>query len=519
MSDPLASRAHVIEGVGVSKVGGYAFVLRRLRFNDTLARSYRLDLELISTGGDVDVQKVLGQSLTITLPRPDGGERYLNGFVRQVTRRFSEGELVIYALTVVPHIDLLLLGRDHRIFLEKTAKQILGTVFDDLGLSDYDDGGVTADYPQLEQCVQYGETHHAFVHRLMERFGISYHHDHAAGSHTMRLVDSSAEHGPLAGAESLPFRSGRDASLATEHVFAWESTASMQPGSFSTRDYNYLDSKAIIEATESTAHEYPHGDLEWFEYPAGSTTSREAEAAAGWRLDAIAAQALTVRGEARSLGLAVGHTFRLTGHPVAAENRGYLVTGIELELQSFGVDPVGGLSRGPVSYTTTCRFRAIPDDVEFRPERVTPAPRIHGVQPALVVGPQGHDPKTPYTDQYGRVKVQFHWDRYGKSNEHSSCWLRTPHHSAGNGYGHVWLPRVGCEVLVAFVDGDPDRPTIVGHVYNGQTTLPLDLPAEARVGIIKDDGGNYLKIDPTDGGQVMAMFSPTEKTSLKLGKT
>jgi len=237
MSDPLASRAHVIEGVGVSKVGGYAFVLRRLRFTDTIARSYRLDLELISTGGDVDVQKVLGQSLTITLPRPGGGERYLNGFVRQVTRRFSEGELVVYALTVVPHLDLLLLGRDHRIFLEKTAKQILGTVFDDLGLSDYDDGGVTADYPQLEQCVQYGETHHAFVHRLMERFGISYHHDHAAGGHTLRLVDSSAEHGPVAGAESLPFRSGRDAMLATEHVSSWESTASMQPGSFSTRDY------------------------------------------------------------------------------------------------------------------------------------------------------------------------------------------------------------------------------------------------------------------------------------------
>lgn len=519
MSDPLSSRADVIEGITVSRVGGHAFVLRRLRFTDTLARSYRLDLELISTGGDVDVQKMLGQGLTVTMPRPGGGERHLHGFVRQVTRRFSEGELVIYALTVVPYVDLLLLGRDQRIFLEKTAKQILGTVFDDLGLSDYDDAGLKADYPQLEQCVQYGETHHDFARRLMERFGITSFHDHAAGSHTLRLVDSSAEHGPLAGTASLPFRCGRDAALAEEHVFSWESTASMQPGSFATGDYNYLDPRTIIEATESTDHAYPHGDLEWFEYPAGASTIREADAAAECRMDAIAARALTVRGEARSLGLAVGHTFRLTEHPVAAENRGYLVTGIELELESFGVDPVGGLSRGPVSYTTICRFTAIPDDVEFRPERVTPAPRIHGVQPAVVVGPQGHDPKTPYTDQYGRVKVQFHWDRHGKSNEHSSCWLRTPHQSAGNGYGHVWLPRIGCEVLVAFVDGDPDRPTIVGHVYNGQTTLPLDLPGEARLGIIKDDGGNYMKIDPTDGGQVMAMFSPTEKTSLKLGKT
>ena len=519
MSDPLSSRANVIEGITVSKVAGHAFVLRRLRFIDSIARPYRLDLELISTGGDVDVQKVLGQGLTVTVPRSGGSERHFHGLVRHVTRWVVDGDLVVYALTVVPHIDLFQLGRDQRIFLDKTVKQILGTVFEDRGLSNYDDAGLEADYPQLEQCVQYGETYHDFVHRLMERFGISYYHDHAAGSHTLRLVESSADYGPLDGTASLPFRFGRDAVLAQEHVFSWKSMASMQPGSFATKDYNYLDPNTNIEATESTDHTYSCGDLEWFEYPAGCRTIREARAAAELRMDAIAAQALELRGEARSTGLAVGHTFKLTDHPVETENRGYLVTGIELELEPSRTDTVGGPSGGPVSHTTICRFRAIPDDVPFRPERVTPAPRIHGVQPAVVVGPQGHDPKTPYTDQYGRIKVQFHWDRYGKSNEHSSCWLRTPHQSAGNGYGHVWLPRIGCEVLVAFVDGDPDRPTIVGHVYNGQTALPLDLPGEARVGIIKDDGGNYMKIDPTDGGQVMAMFSPTEKTSLKLGKT
>ena len=517
MSDPLSSRAAVIAGVTVSKVGGHPFALRRLRFTDALARPFRLDVELVSTGGTVDVQKVLGQGLTVTLPRPAGGERHLHGVVRHVTRRIVEGDTLVYAFTIVPHIEVLHLGCDHRIFLDTPVKKILETVFDDFGLTDYD-SGLTADYPQLEQCVQYGESHRDFVHRLLERFGISYYHEHQAGRHTLRLVDSAAEHGPLAGAESLPFHAADDAAIAEEHVHTWESVASMASGSFATLDYDYLDPRTKVQGTDTAAHSYPHGDLEWSEYPAGCRTIPEANAAAQWRMEERACRAVEVRGEARSTGLAVGRTFKLTGSPAAGDNRGYLVTGVELVLEPVGGD-AGGVRGGPGSFTTACRFTAIPDDVQFRPARTTPVPRVHGVQSAVVVGPSGQDPKTPYTDSLGRIKVQFHRDRHGKNNENSSCWLRTPHQSAGHGYGHVWLPRIGCEVLVAFVDGDPDRPTIVGHVYNSQTTLPLDLPAESRVGIIKDDGGNYMKIDPTEGGQVMAMFSPTEKTSLKLGKT
>lgn len=462
MSDPFSSRAAMISGVTVSPVGGHAFALSRLRFTDTLSRPFQLDVELISTGGDVPVESLLGQDLAVTLPRPGGGERHIHGIVRQAVRRVARGDSVVYACTAMPHIAIRELGSDFRIHLDKSVTTILGSVLGELDLP-HDAAGVTGDYPDLPQCVQYGESHAAFVHRLLERFGIYYYHQHAAAGHTLRLVDTSAAHGPLAGAESLPFKAATEAGVAEEHVYFWETKGSMQSGSFATKDYDYLDPATDLTGTQSASppHAYPHGDQEWQEYPTGCLKLSEAKAAAGRRIDERTCRGLEVRGEARATGLAVGHTFTLTGSPVASDNTSYLVTGVDLEIEpTGGAEPAA--ARG--TFTTTCRFTAIPATAQFRPERLTPAPRVHGVQPAVVVGPAGQNPKMPYTDNLGRIKVQFHWDRHGKKNEHSSCWLRTPHQSAGNGYGHVWLPRIGCEVLVAFVDGDPDRPTIVGHV-------------------------------------------------------
>ena len=517
MSDPLASRAALITGVTVLPVGGHAFALGRLRFTDTLSRPFQLDVELISTGGDVPVEDLLGQDLTIALARPAGGTRHLHGIVRHAVRRVVAGDAAVYACTAVPHIAVSELGSDFRIHLDKSVTTILETTLGELRLP-HDAAGVTGDYPDLRQCVQYGESHAAFVHRLLERFGIYYYHHHAAGVHTLKLVDSSAAHGPLVGAESLPFKAAAEAAVAEEHVYFWETRGAMQAGAFATKDYDYLDPATEVMATQTASppHAYPHGAQEWFEYPAGCLRIAEAKAAAGRRIDERTCRGLEVRGEARATGLAVGHTFKLTGSPVASDNASYLVTGVDLTIEPTGGNDPAGKPRG--QFTTTCRFTAIPATAQFRPERTTPAPRVHGVQPAVVVGPAGQNPKMPYTDNLGRIKVQFHWDRHGKKNENSSCWLRTPHQSAGNGYGHVWLPRIGCEVLVAFVDGDPDRPTIVGHVYNGQTTLPLDLPAEADHAIIKDDGGNYIRIEPTDGEQRQILYSPVKNTRMRIGK-
>lgn len=522
MADPLSSRSAPIAGIKVvSHLGADVFRLERLRFADELGRPFRLDLDLVTDDAGISPDRMLGQEIAVTLPLPAGGERHFHGFVRHFARVIAAGRSVCRC-TVVPWIDLLSLGADFRIFQQKSPLEIVTGVFFDLGFSDHDSAGISGSYPTLDFCVQYGDSHLDFVHRLLERFGIAYYVDHSKGSHQLRLVDSPDAHTPLPGAGPIPFLAVREAAAAVEHIFAWESSGAMQPGRHTVKDYDYEDPKNTLLHTEDAGLGYPHGDMEWFAYPGGCLKGQEPKAAARRRADAAGCHGMEAAGEAHSLGIAVGHTFQFQGCPVSSENGTYLATAVELVVEP----PEDGGAGGDGAFVSRCRFRAIRQGVTFRPRRLTPAPRVHGVQPAVVVGPQGQDPKTPYTDKLGRIKVQFHWDRRGsgtidspKYDDKASCWLRTPHQSAGNGYGHVWLPRIGCEVLVAFVDGDPDRPVIVGHVYNGQTTLPLDLPAEARVGIVKDDGGNYMRIDPTDGGQVMAMFSPTEKTSLKLGKT
>ena len=517
MAPPFSDHAAIVGNVAVSSPLGEQAVLRRFRFVDSLNRPYRIEMELADPAGEATAEQLLGQGVTVTVPRPGGGERHFHGIVRHFTRRITDGETAIYHCIAVPWLDLLDLGADFQIFQQQSADEILDHLFTNLGFTAYDDGGLIGDYPKLEFCVQYGESHREFAHRLMERFGICYFHEHAQGGHTLKLVDAAAQHAPFPGADKLPFRFASTTRLAEEHVFSWEATGSLQTGSCTVKDYDYAKPTANLLATEQAGESSPAGEFERFEYPGVFATQNDAQDAAKRRSEELACRSREVIGRAQSCGIAVGCTFTLHDCPVPSENGRYLVTGVEIELEpADGADPT---TADADRFLVSCRFTAIPAETQYRPLRQTPRPVVQGVQSAVVVGPEGHDPKTPYTDSLGRIKVQFHWDRKGQNNENSSCWLRTPHQSAGNGYGHVWLPRIGCEVLVAFVDGDPDRPTIVGHVYNGQTKLPLDLPGEARVGIIKDDGGNSIKIDATDGGQVLAMFSPTDNSSLKLGKT
>lgn len=515
---PFSSQAGIVNNVSVATpLGTDAFAVRRFRFVDRLNQPYVMELDLAMPEGEATADQMLGQGITVTLPRPAGGERYFHGIVRCFTRRISDGETAVYHCTAVPWIDLLDLGADFQIFQGQSAKEILSDFFSNLDFTAFDDGGLVGNYPPLDFCVQYGESHRDFAHRLMERFGICYFHEHAQGSHTLKLLDSAAEHAPFPEAEKLPFRSGAASGLAEEHVFSWEATGTMQTGSFSVKDYDYSHPAASLLATEQAGHSYPSGSLEWFEYPGLFATQNDAEETAKCRIEEPTCRGREIVGQGRASGLAAGCTFTLTDCPADSENGRYLVTGVEIDLEPAG-DADGSAAEAGL-FLSHCRFTAIPADTQYRPRRQTPRPRAHGVQSAVVVGPQGHDPNTPYTDSLGRIKVQFHWDRKGQNNERSSCWLRTPHQSAGNGYGHVWLPRIGCEVLVAFVDGDPDRPTIVGHVYNGQTTLPLTLPAEARLGIIKDDGGNRLTLDPTTDAQSIALYSPTEDTTFTMGST
>ena len=213
-------------------------------------------------------------------------------------------------------------------------------------------------------------------------------------------------------------------------------------------------------------------------------------------------------------------TFKLTDHPQSDCNRTYLTTGIDLSIDPLSDEETATRRPGEAGqFKHVCRVEAIPSDVSFRPARTAPQPRIAGVQTAVVVGPSGQDVATPYTNAQGSLRLQFRWDRYGQSDDKSSAWVRCSQFWAGPSWGAVFLPRLGCEVAVAFEEGDPDRPLVIGSLYNGNNSPPLSLPSKAQNLIVKDDGGNYLEFAPADGTQLITVYSPQDKSTLQLGKT
>jgi type VI secretion system secreted protein VgrG len=237
------------------------------------------------------------------------------------------------------------------------------------------------------------------------------------------------------------------------------------------------------------------------------------------RIEEQACRESRFEGTAHCWGFAAGTTFKLTDHPQSDCNRGYLTTGIDLSIDPLPDESATHGSESIGRFKHVCRVEAIPSNVSFRPARTTPQPRIAGVQTAVVVGPPGQDVATPYTNAQGSLRLQFRWDRYGQSNDNSSAWVRCTQFWAGPGWGAVFVPRLGCEVAVAFEEGDPNRPVVIGSLYNGNNSPPLSMPDNAQNLIVQDDGGNYLQFTPTAGDQVIEVYSPTDETKLQIGKT
>lgn len=518
MSPPSSSSAAVVRGVSVkASLGSGPLLLRSFRYRERLGVPFEGVVEVVADDADLDLGEPLGKPVTVSVPLPGGGTRYFSGLCLEAEQTGVAGDVSAYRLVIVAWIRLLELASDCRIFQDKTPTQILEKVFGDLGFSDYQTSGIVGNPPPLPFCVQYEETHHDFVHRLAQRFGIAYYSTHADGKHTLHFHDSSSSLKPFPGYDKILYWTSEAAAASAEHVFEWRGRRRLETGKVSLKDYTYTDPKATLEAQSTASHSYPHGDLERFAYPGLFAKKADGEALARIRLGEHACRENVFTGEARCYGLAPGTTFRLEGHPRKDQNAGYLTTAIDLTIEPCD-DPTAGRRRAD-AFACTCAFEAIPDDVDFRPPPTARVPRIAGHQTAVVVGPAGHDPKTPYTDDYGNIRVQFRWDRQGKNNEQSSCWIRYQQFAAGPGWGAVFLPRIGCEVTVVFEGGDPDRPLAIGSLYNNDNKPPTSLPGEARTFAIQDDGGNYLTLSPDEGNQVVTFHSPTDNTTLKVGKT
>ncbi len=491
-----------------TQAGDGAFIVRRFSGREDLGRLYEYRLELLSERADITAESLLGTNATVSLEMHDAtSRRFFNGYITRfsiqgsvATPAFKSNVGYLYLATINPGTWFLTRAANSRIF---NGSKIADVVMEVLGGMTLTATESSADATEKRDfIVQYRETDFTFVSRLMEHAGIYYYYTHENGSHKMVLLDQASNHKPTPGLASLTF-SGSDRTKTTLSDFVMVSE--VQSGAYAVGDYNYITPNTQIASANSAPKSHANAGLEMFDFPADTTTATFAQTYAKIRSEENACGYAVAHGAGTERGIQVGFKVTLSDHSVDALNQEYVVIGHSFEASNNVVESSGG------DASFGCRFEAIPSAVQFRPTRTTPRPVVAGTQTALVVADFRTDTDSsggadPIGANMGRVKVQFYWDRYGKQ----SCWARVSTPWAGKGYGFQNMPRIGEEVLVQFLEGDPDRPVVIGRVYNAENMPPFKLPASAPFTGLKtlsiDGSGNSvagkwneLRFDDTDG--------------------
>ncbi|WP_105609703.1 type VI secretion system Vgr family protein, partial [Cronobacter sakazakii] len=446
-------------------------------------------------------QRAAGQPVTVTIPTQAlMTPRYLNGKVTRVAVsavELSGTRYAAYELTVEPDLWPMQRDRNLRIFQGQTVPQIVKTL---LGESRVNmEERLSGSYRVWEYCVQYQESSLDFISRLLELEGIAYHFRHEQDRHTLVLTDAPGQYEPFPGYETIPYHvTPSGGSTDEEGISQWALEDSVTPGIYSLDDYDFRKPNAwLFQARQNPLSPQP-GSIDVYDWPGRFVEHGHGEFYARIRQERWQVEHRQTQGTATALGIAPGHTFVLRNAPFFGDNGEYLTTIAHYRFEE------NRYASGPDSNTLhEIRFEVIPADVPYRPAQKTPWPRTYGPQTAKVVGPQG---ESIWTDKYGRVKVKFHWDRLGRGDDTSSSWVRVSSAWAGQGFGGVQIPRVGDEVVVDFINGDPDRPLITGRVYNEASMPPWALPAAAtQMGFLsrsKDgspDNANALRFEDKAG--------------------
>jgi type VI secretion system secreted protein VgrG len=372
-------------------------------------------------------------------------------------------------MTVRSWLWFLTRTADCRIFQEKTVPEIIKEVFADHSMAVFDDG-LTGTYIKREYCVQYRETDFNFVSRLMEEEGIYYYFEHGDGKHTLKLVDSDTGHKKLDGKPNIAYHlPGRSLHGDEEYIQIFRQDQRIQPGLVATRSYDFAKPKADLGVKAQNIQKHESADYEWYDFEGDYIQTDNGDHLAQVRVDELHSEFELAEAECNVREIAVGRLFGFTNAPRKDQEKDYLIVSAEWDLQNNTYETV---TQEDAVYH--CTMKVLQSKQQFRPARSTPRPTMGGPQTAVVVGPGGEE---IYCDKYGRVKVQFHWDRYGKKNENSSCWIRVSNPWAGANWGGMAVPRMGQEVVVDFLEGDPDQPIIIGRVYNADQMPPYALPA------------------------------------------
>ncbi|WP_368748529.1 type VI secretion system Vgr family protein [Klebsiella aerogenes] len=481
----------------------------KLSGHEAMSEMFELSLTLLGSDARLDRSKLLGQPATVTIPTQNAlSSRYFNGKITRVAVSAVELSGIRYAayqLTVEPDLWPMKRDRNLRIFQGQTVPQIINTLLSEYQVNVEDK--LNGSYRVWDYCVQYQESSFAFISRLMELEGIAYHFRHEAGKHTLVLTDSATQHQPVSGYETIPYQQTASGGITTEEgIGQWALEDSVTPGIYSLDDYDFRKPNAwLFQARQNPASPSP-GSIDVYDWPGRFVDHGHGEFYARIRQERWQVEHQQIQASATAVGIAPGATFTLTNAPFFSDNGEYLTTAADylFEENSYA-------SGGNSDISHQIHFRVIPSSVVYRPAQVTDWPRTYGPQTAKVVGPEG---ESIWTDRYGRIKVKFHWDRHAKGDDTSSCWVRVSSAWAGQGFGGVQIPRVGDEVVIDFINGDPDRPIVTGRVYNEASMPPWDLPGDAtRMGFMtrsKDgnqDNASYLFFEDKLGEESVDLHS------------
>jgi len=489
--------------IAVSSVlGADVLLFRRMSATEGLSTLSEYRVDLYSERTDLQVDDLLATQMTVAVDLPKGGQRYFSGMVTRFVYTGRQGRFATYHAVLRPWLWFLTRSSDCRIFQEQSVPDIVKAVFAPYTIADVDASGLSGSYPALAYCVQYRESDFDFVSRLLEQEGIYYFFKSTAGRQTMVLADSYGAHSPAPEYAQIRYMPGEDQTMRdSEVIYDWRMGSEVEPGAWALQDYDFEKPSANLLVKSAQVRKYAQSRHERYDYPGKYRERKQGETYARNRIEAHHTSYQRVQGATRVRGLFPGALFSLTEHPRSDQNIQVLVLAASYELSSDTYEPTRPDDPAPV---LTCAFTAMSRQQDFRPPCHTPKPLVHGPQTAKVVGKRGEE---IWTDQYGRIKVQFHWDRQGNEDENSSCWIRVAQGWAGKRWGSLFLPRIGQEVIVSFLEGDPDRPLVTGSVYNAEVMPPYTLPEQATRSTVKSNsskggsGYNELRFEDRKGAE------------------
>jgi type VI secretion system secreted protein VgrG len=489
-------------------LGKDVLLLQSFSGQEGVSELFHFDLKMHSENRSVSFDAVVGKAATIQVMLADGEERFINGIVASFAQAGSSGGLAHYHATLVPWLWLLTRTSDCRIFQQMSVPDIIEKIFQERAFKDYS-LRLHGSFQPRDYCVQYRETAFNFVSRLMQEEGIFYFFEHTKDKHTLVLANSPNEFKPCPNQASARYEAARGVGRNEDIISEWSFGQEVRPGKYTATDFNFetplMDLTAQVTGKDERQYEL-------YDYPGEYLTKDEGEQLVGVRMQEEDAPRLAAAGSGTCRAFTPGYRFDLKEHYRRDLNKPYTILSVYHSVEHGMNFRSGGDTSAEFAYVN--QFRCVPHPTPFRPPRTAPVPVVHGTQTAIVVGPSGEE---IYTDKYGRVKVQFHWDREGKYDDKSSCWVRVSQNWAGKRWGAMFIPRIGQEVIVDFIEGDPDRPIITGRVYNAASMPPYALPGEKTKSTVKTNsskgggGFNELRFEDLKGSEQLFIHAEKDK--------